>query len=117
MMTEVLIIHDTWYGGAPTGLNALALCKDVFEERGSVFTPPRVHDTNEDPDSLFERGNQLRIQYLGTQSASRPVPPTEAERAFSRLTRGMWWCVCGPFRGYPIDLTRGEQGDARLAFP
>src|SRR4029434_6940954 len=74
-----LIIHDTWYGGAPAGLNALALCKDVFEERGVAFTPPRVHDPTEDPDSLFERGNQLRMQYMGTPSAARPAPLTEAE--------------------------------------
>ena len=86
-----LIIHDTWYGGAPVGLNALALCKDVFEERGVEFTPPRVHDTNEDPDSLFERGNQFRMQYMGTQSAARPAPPTEAERAFHRITGEYYW--------------------------
>src|SRR5215468_11069535 len=67
-----LIIHDTWYGGAPAGLNALALCKDVFAERGIAFTPPRVHDTTEAFDRLFERGAQLRMQYMGTTSAARP---------------------------------------------
>src|SRR4030095_6369668 len=81
-----LIIHDTWAGAAPARLNALALCKDVFEERGIAFTPPRVNDTNEVPDSLFERGNQLRMQYMGTPSAARPAPLTEAERAFNRIT-------------------------------
>jgi hypothetical protein len=85
--------HDdsTWYGGAPAGLNALALCKDVFEERGVAFTPPRVHDTTEDPDRLFERGTQLQMQYMGTQSAARPAPPTEAERAFHRITGEYYW--------------------------
>src|SRR5207244_6211003 len=67
-----LIIHDTWYGGAPASLNALTLCKAVFEERGVAFTPPRIHDTTEAPDRLFERGNQLRMQYMGAQSAARP---------------------------------------------
>jgi len=86
-----LIIHDTWYGGAPAGLNALALCKAVFAERGIAFTPPRVHDTTEDPDHLFERGAQLRRQYLGDQSAARPAPPTEAERAFNRITGEYYW--------------------------
>ena len=86
-----LIIHDTWYGGAPAGLNALALCKAVFAERGIAFTPPRVHDTTEDPDRLFERGAQLRRQYLGDQSAARPAPPTEAERAFNRITGEYYW--------------------------
>src|SRR4029453_9744317 len=86
-----LIIHDTWYGGAPAGLNALALCKDVFEERGIAFTTPRVHDTKEDPDSLFERGNHLRMQYMGTPSAARPAPLTVSERAFTRSTGQFSW--------------------------
>ncbi len=86
-----LIIHDTWYGGAPAGLNALALCKEVFAQRGITFTPPRVHDTTQDPNSLFERGNQLRRQYMGTPSEARPAPPTEAERAFNRITGEYYW--------------------------
>lgn len=67
-----LIIHDTWYGGAPTGIQALTLCKEVFEERGIDFTPARVHDTGEDPDSLFRRGEELRRTYMGTTSPARP---------------------------------------------
>ena len=63
----------------------------MFEQRGVAFTPPRALDTNEDPDSLFERGNQLRMQYMGTQSAARPAPPTEAERAFNRITGEYYW--------------------------
>ncbi len=51
-----LIIHDTWYGGAPAGIQALTLCKAVFEERGIDFTPARIHDSNEDPDSLVPAG-------------------------------------------------------------
>ena len=34
-----LIIHDTWYSGAPAGIQALSICKQVFEERGIDFTP------------------------------------------------------------------------------
>jgi len=86
-----LIIHDTWYGGAPAGLNALALCKDVFAERGIAFAPPRVHDTTEAPDRLFDRGHQLRMHYMGTPSTTRPAPPTEAERAFNRITGEYYW--------------------------
>jgi 4-carboxymuconolactone decarboxylase len=86
-----LIIHDTWYGGAPAGLNALALCQAVFAERGITFTPPRGHDTTETPDHLFERGQQIRMQYMGAQPATRPAPPTEAERAFNRITGEYYW--------------------------
>jgi 4-carboxymuconolactone decarboxylase len=86
-----LIIHDTWYSGAPAGLNALTLCKAVFDERGMAFILPRRHQTDEDPDRLFERGNQLRMQYMGTQPSTRPAPPTQAERDFGRITGEYYW--------------------------
>lgn len=86
-----LIIHATWYSGAPAGLNALTLCKAVFEERGIAFTPPRIHDTTQDPQSLFERGAQVRQQYMGTQSAARSAPPTQAEQAFNRISGEYYW--------------------------
>ena len=65
-----LIIHDTWYGGAPAGIQALTLCKEIFEERGIDLTPARVHDTSEDPDSLFQRGEELRCGYMGIRLTS-----------------------------------------------
>ena len=40
---------------------------------------------------LFERGTQLRIQYMGTPSAARSAPLTEAERAFNRITGEYYW--------------------------
>jgi len=44
-----LILHDTWYGDAPAGLNALVLCKDVFAERGVAFTPPHSRQPRAKP--------------------------------------------------------------------
>lgn len=86
-----LIIHATWYGGAPVGINALALCKEVFAARGIAFTPPRIYETAQDPKTLFERGNQLRQQYMGPQPAGRSTPPTETERAFNRISGEYYW--------------------------
>ena len=86
-----LIIHDTWYSGAPAGIQALTLCKEVFEERGIDFTPARIHDANEDPDSLFQRGDEFRRNYMGTTSTARPVPPTEAETELGRTTGEYYW--------------------------
>ena len=88
-----LIIHDTWYGGAPAGIQALALCKQVFEERGIDFTPARIHDPNEDPDSLFQRGDEFRRSYMGGGSGARP--------ARRRTPRGSW--------GVPRENTTGER--------
>ena len=31
------------------------------------------------------------MQYMGTQSAARPAPPTEAERAFHRIVDEYYW--------------------------
>ena len=86
-----LIIHDTWYSGAPAGIQALTLCKAVFEERGIDFTPARTHDASEDPDSLFQRGDEFRRNYMGTTSAARPAPPTQAERELGRTTGEYYW--------------------------
>ena len=44
-----------------------------------------------DPDRLFVRGAQLRRQSMGTPSATRPAPPTEAERAFHRIIGEYDW--------------------------
>ena len=133
-----LIIHDTWYSGAPAGIQALALCKQVFEERGIDFTPARVHDGSEDPDSLFQRGDEYRRNYMGAGATSRPAPPTDAERELGRITGEYYWgatwtrpgldltsrCICtmtclatlgrhGPLRGHirgalNIGLTRDQ---------
>ena len=86
-----LIIHDTWYGGAPAGIQALTICKEVFEERGVDFTPARIHDSNEDPDSLFQRGDEYRRNYMGGGGGARPAPPTEAERELGRVTGEYYW--------------------------
>ena len=85
-----LIIHDTWYAGAPGGIQALTICKSVFEERGIDFTPARIHDSNEDPDSLFQRGDEYRRNYMGSGPA-RPAPPTKAEAELGRITGEYYW--------------------------
>ena len=86
-----LIIHDTWYGGAPAGIQSLTICKAVFEERGIDFTPARIHDSGASPDDLFRRGDELRRRYMGTTGAGRPAPPTAAERELGRITGEYYW--------------------------
>ena len=98
-----LIIHDTWYGGAPAGINSLSIIKEIFEKRGIDFTPTRIHDTNEDPDSLFQRGEEYRRNYMGTQPGGRPAPPTQAERELGRITGEYYWGATWTRPG--LDLT------------
>ena len=86
-----LIIHDTWYGGAPAGIQALTICKEVFEERGIDFTPARVHDSEEDPDSLYQRGEEFRRAYMGDIPRTSTPAHTQAERDLNRLTGEYYW--------------------------
>ena len=96
-----LIIHDTWYSGAPADIQALTLCKAVFEERGIDFTPARIHDASEDPDSLFQRGDEYRRNYMGTASPARPTPPTQAERVGPHHRRVLLGCDLDADRAGP----------------
>ena len=94
-----LIIHDTWYGAAPAGIQALTICKEVFEERGIDFTPSRVHDTDEDPDSLFQRGEELRQRYMGTTSPTRPNRRRRPSGSWARSPESTTGARPGPGRG------------------
>ena len=73
------------------GIQALTLCKAVFEKRGLEFTPARIHHANEDPDSLFQRGDEFRRSCMGGATAARPAPPTEVERELGRITGEYYW--------------------------
>jgi len=87
-----LIIHDTWYAGAPAGAERAGLVqRRVRKNAGSRSHRPESMIPLEDPDRLFARGAQLRMQYMGTPSTARPAPPTEAERAFNRITGEYYW--------------------------
>ena len=56
------LFGDIWRRPA---LTLAHLCKEVFEERGIDFTPTRIHDTSEEPDSLFQRGERFRLLWRG----------------------------------------------------
>ena len=53
-IVEVLI-HSSFYSGVPATLDALALAKEVFNERGVDYTPQKVFDASETPDDLYNR--------------------------------------------------------------
>ena len=98
-----LIIHDTWYGGAPAGIQALTICKEVFDERGIEFTPARVHDSSEDPESLFQRGEEFRRSYMCNSPRTQTTAHTGAERELNRITGEYYWGATWTRPG--LDLT------------
>jgi 4-carboxymuconolactone decarboxylase len=89
-IVEVLI-HSSFYSGVPATLDALALAKEVFNERGVDYTPQKVFDASETPDDLYNRGVARRVEYMGPPAGGGQGPVTEAERAFNRLTTEYYW--------------------------
>ena len=55
-IVEVLM-QTAFYGGIPASSNALAVAKEVFEERGINFTSPEIFDSSTTPTALYERGD------------------------------------------------------------
>ncbi len=90
-IVEVLI-HMTFYGGAPPTLNALGMAAEIFQERGINFVPQQVYDPNEDLESVFQRGVARRTELMGENAGGgRPGPVTNAEREFGRLSTEYYW--------------------------
>ena len=86
-----VLMHSSFYSGVPATLDALAIAKEVFEEKQVDYTPQEVFDTSETPDDLFNRGVARRVEYMGPPSDSGLGPVTEAEKEFNRLTQEYYW--------------------------
>ena len=86
-----VLMHSSFYSGVPATLDALAIAKEVFEEKQVNYTPQEVFDTSETPDDLFNRGVARRVEYMGPPSDSGLGPVTEAEKEFNRLTQEYYW--------------------------
>ena len=89
-IVEVLM-HSMFYSGVPATLDALAIAKEVFEQRGIDYTPQQVFDSTETPDELYNRGVARRIEYMGPPASGGLGPVTQAEREFGRLTAEYYW--------------------------
>lgn len=90
-IVEVLI-HMAFYRGIPATYNALAVAKEVFDQKGISFTPSLAYDPTDDPEDLYQRGVVIRAEYMGEGSqGARSQPVTNAEKEFSRLTTEYYW--------------------------
>ena len=88
-IVEVLM-HSSYYSGVPATLDALAIAKQIFDERGVDYTPQPVFDNTETPDDLYERGVARRVEYMGPSGGGQG-PATEAEGEFNRLVTEYYW--------------------------
>lgn len=87
-----LLVHVAFYGGIPAAYNAMAIAKEVFDQRQINFVPPAIYNPLDDPEDLYQRGLARRIEYMGAGSpSSRRQPVTSAEKEFARLTNEYYW--------------------------
>ena len=98
-IVEVLM-HSMFYSGVPATLDALAIAKEVFEQRGIDYTPQQVFDSTETPDELYNRGVARRIEYMG--------PP--ASGGLGSVTHG---CANGPRSGKPVGEPHSRRAERR----
>jgi len=84
-------IQLTFYVGVPTIDAALAITREVFEERGIELTPTRVYDTKRTADELHEIGVQSHLEHMGDITAYFNEDPNSEEMQLERLINEYHW--------------------------
>jgi len=80
-----------FYGGVPAAYNALAIAKEIFEERGMRVTPPATFDTSVTPDTLYEQGIAKHQEFTPDVFGYHPMEPTPEEHALDVLMQEYLW--------------------------
>ena len=89
-IVEILMM-DAFYGGLPAFYNALAVAKEVFEERKVGFTPPEIFDTSVEPEALYEMGLAKHGELMPDVFGYYSVEPTEEEHELDLLMNEYLW--------------------------
>ena len=80
-----------FYGGIPAAYGALAVTKEVFEERGMQVTLPETFDPSVEPDALYERGIAKHQELMPDVFGYHPTEPTEVEHELDVLMQEYLW--------------------------
>ncbi len=80
-----------FYRGIPASYNALALAKEVFEERAIDFTPASYFDSSIAPEALFEKGVATHKELIPDVFGYMPVEPTQEESELDTLIQEYLW--------------------------
>jgi 4-carboxymuconolactone decarboxylase len=94
MAPEVVVevfIQMTFYAGVPAVESAMALAKEIFEERGIEFTPTSVYDTSIDPDELHRQGVAVHEEHMGDITVYYTEDPESPEMQLERLINEYNW--------------------------
>jgi 4-carboxymuconolactone decarboxylase len=81
----------TLYGGVPAAYNALAVTREVFEERGLNVALPETFDASVAPEVLYERGIAKHQELMSDVFGYHPMEPTEVERGLDILMQEYLW--------------------------
>ncbi len=81
----------TFYGGIPAAYSALAVTREVFEERGMHVTLPETFDPAVAPDTLYERGIAKHQELMPDVFGYHPMEPTEVEHDLDVLMQEYLW--------------------------
>jgi 4-carboxymuconolactone decarboxylase len=80
-----------FYGGIPAAYNALAVTREVFEERGMHVTLPETFDPTVAPDALYERGIAKHQELMPDVFGYHPTEPTQIEHELDVLMQEYLW--------------------------
>ena len=84
-------IQMTFYVGVPAVESAMAIGKEIFEERGLQFTPTLAYDTEKDPDALHQEGVQCHEEHMGDITIYHTEDPDSQEMQLERLINEYNW--------------------------
>jgi 4-carboxymuconolactone decarboxylase len=87
---EVLMMV-AFYGGVPAAYNALALAKEVFEDRDMHVTLPEIFDSSIAPEVLYQRGVAKHQEFIPDIFGYHPTEPTPEESDLDVLMQEYLW--------------------------
>jgi 4-carboxymuconolactone decarboxylase len=86
-----ILMMAAFYGGIPAAYNALAVTKEVFEERGLNVTLPETFDASITPDTLYKRGVAKHQELMPDVFGYHPTEPTPEENELDVLMQEYLW--------------------------
>ena len=81
----------TFYGGIPAAYSALAVTREVFEERGIDVTLPATFDPSVAPETLYARGITKHQELMPDVFGYHPTEPTPVEHDLDVLMQEYLW--------------------------
>jgi 4-carboxymuconolactone decarboxylase len=86
-----ILMMTAFYGGIPAAYNALAVTKEVFEERGLHVTLPETFDPSVAPDTLYARGVAKHKELMPDVFGYHPTEPSQEEHELDVLMQEYLW--------------------------